>query len=353
MILNKLQGRATGIGSLPHRDPGEALELVFDTFKEIPHWPQLPRRGSVEGLARQYLANLLRRNLISIRPNGTPYFCLEDPGWEKRCLEYYELLLSGDDDARNREFAFTGENAAGFHTFVERCSWGLPPEALCLKGQVTGPVTVGFMVTDPAGKPAFYIPSLREIIVKTLAAAARWQVEQLKTFGLPAVLFVDEPALYNYGTSTAVGLGRPEIEASMEEIFSDIRSAGGVVGMHSCAGNDWSLVAGLPLDIMSFDAYEYFSSLLVYSDHLNPFFERGGLLAWGIVPSSEKVRSEKVSSLERLLVSQREALFRRGVDENHLQSRYLLTPSCGTGTLSPDLAARIYYLTASLTDRIA
>jgi len=108
-----------------------------------------------------------------------------------------------------------------------------------------------------------------------LAAAACWQARQLQAFGSPALIFVDEPALYHYGTSTAVGLGRPEIEASLEEIFTAVRSTGGLTGLHSCAGNDWSLVTGLSLDIINFDAYDYFSSLLVYSDLLNPLFHPG------------------------------------------------------------------------------
>ncbi|HPZ41791.1 MAG TPA: hypothetical protein PK700_05560 [Bacillota bacterium] len=353
MPLNNLCGRATGIGSTPHPNPAAALDLIFTYFKEIPHWPQLPRRGAAEGLARQYLGPLLKHGLISPRPNGTPYFCLDDPGWEKRCLDYYELLLAGENALQSSEFAFMEESAAGFYAFLERCARQPSPEALCLKGQVAGPITVGFRVTDPAGKPSFYDPSLREIIVKTLAAAACWQARQLQAFGSPALIFVDEPALYHYGTSTAVGLGRPEIEASLEEIFTAVRSTGGLTGLHSCAGNDWSLVTGLSLDIINFDAYDYFSSLLVYSDLLNPFFTRGGALAWGIVPSSEKAQSEELSSLQRLFESQVEALVKQGVDENYLRSRYLITPSCGAGTLSPDLTERVYYLTASLAERIS
>lgn len=352
MSLSNLYGRATGIGSMPHQDPDAALELIFTYFKEIPHWPQLPRRGTAEGLAPQYLSSLLKCGLILVRPNGTPYFCLDDPQWEKRCLDYYELLLAGESAIKSGEFAFTAESAAGFYAFLERCA-RQHQEPLYLKGQITGPLTVGFRVTDPAGKPSFYDPTLREIIVKTLAAAARWQVQQLQALGSPALIFVDEPALYNYGSSTAVALGRPEIEASLEEIFAAVRSAGGLTGLHSCAGNDWSLVTGLSLDIINFDAYDYFSSLLVYSEFLNPFFARGGALAWGIVPSSEKAESEELSSLQRLLESQLEALVKQGVDENYLRSRYLITPSCGAGTLSPALTERIYCLTASLAERIS
>lgn len=353
MALSELLGRATGVGSLPHRDPAAALELIFTYFKAIPHWPQLPGRGAEEGLARQYLAILLERGLIALRPNGAPYFTSDEPGWEERCLDYYELLLAGDGAPGESAFALAGESAAGFHAFQGYLSRRPPPEAVALKGQLTGPVTVGFMVTDPAGKPAFYDPSLRELLVKTLAAAARWQTGRLRALGFPALIFIDEPALYNYGSSMAVGLGRREIEASMAEVIGAVRAAGGAAGLHSCAGNDWSLVAGLPLDVINFDAYDYFSSLLVYSDALNPFFARGGVLAWGIVPSSEKARSESPASLLELLESRMEALLKKGVAERYLRRRYLITPSCGTGALSPDLAGGIYRLTAALADRIS
>lgn len=352
MPPSNLYGLATGIGSMPFTDPDDALNLIFTYFKEIPHWPQLPRRGPGEGLAPQYLAPLLKHGLIAVHPNGTPYFCLDDPQWEKRCLDYYELLLTGESAIKSGEFAFAAESAAGFYAFLERCA-RQPLEALYLKGQIAGPITVGFRVTDPAGKPSFYDPTLREIIVKTLAAAACWQVRQLQALGRPVIIFVDEPGLYNYGSSTAVALGRPEIEASLEEIFTAVRSAGGITGLHSCAGTDWSLLTGLSLDLINFDAYEYFPSLLVYGAVLDPFFARGGALAWGIVPASDKVLQEDLSSLQRLLESQMEALVKQGAGEPYVRSRYLITPACGTGTLSKAVTERIYRLTASLAERIS
>ena len=40
--------------------------------------------------------------------------------------------------------------------------------------------------------------------------------------------------------------------------------------LHSCAGTDWSLLTGLSLDLINFDAYEHFPSLLVYGAVLDP-----------------------------------------------------------------------------------
>jgi hypothetical protein len=41
-------GATTDIGSLPHTDVDEALDLVAATCPEVPYWPQLPRTGRRE-----------------------------------------------------------------------------------------------------------------------------------------------------------------------------------------------------------------------------------------------------------------------------------------------------------------
>ena len=36
-------GMATGIGSLPHTDPAEAVNVLLERLEDAPFWPQLPR----------------------------------------------------------------------------------------------------------------------------------------------------------------------------------------------------------------------------------------------------------------------------------------------------------------------
>jgi hypothetical protein len=348
--LEQMFGLATGLGSLPHGSPKDAMELIFTYCRHIPHWPQLPRRSAAEGFVAQYLAPLIKQGIVAIKAGGSPYFNQDDARWEERCLSFYELLL--DDSASALEpFAFPPEAAAGFYAFTAGKEY-IPDEAVCLKGQLSGPVTVGFQVTDARGTPSFYTPSLREILVKTLTAQARWQAARLKALSLPALLFIDDPGLYNYGSSNAVGLGRPEIQASLQEIIEAVRAEGCFTGVHCCAATDWSLLFELPLDLVSFDAYDYFPSLQVYAEDLECFLERGGALAWGIVPSSEKAWQEDSTSLQRLLEEKMAALAWQGVSEERLRSQYIITPACGTGTLDAGLAERIYRLTSQLAGRL-
>ena len=41
---------ATGIGSLPFKEPKEACRVILDTFRAIPFWPQLT--SWIEGSVR-------------------------------------------------------------------------------------------------------------------------------------------------------------------------------------------------------------------------------------------------------------------------------------------------------------
>ena len=352
MPLERLYGLATGIGSLPHSSPAEALQLIFTSFKEIPHWPQLPRRSADEGFVAQYLQPLLTREIIAVNQNGSPYFCATKPGWDERFLNFFELLLAASPpEAEESEFAMTQEAAAGFYAFLEK-GGSLPSATRCVKGQISGPVTAGFFVADQDGRPAFYSDMLRELLAGTLARQAAWQVQRLAALGYPVLLFIDDPGIYSYGSSSAVGLGKREIQESLLKVIEGIHGKGALAGGHCCAGADWSLLLELPLEMLSFDAYSYFPSLLVYSDALISFLTGGGVLAWGIVPTSEAVLQESSASLLERLEQNMESLVKKGVPEDRLKKQLIITPSCGAGTLTIELAERIYRLAAELSSKI-
>lgn len=343
--------RATGIGSMPHLSANGAIKIIKKNLHHIPHWPQLPRRDPAEGLILQYLTPLMDAGLVSLKPGltRTPFFEEDNHRWDERVLRYYEMLVGiGEEQLLGEEspFAFARGAAEGFFRFLNE-DWDLPRTGM-VKGQLSSPVTVGLQVTDQGGSPAFYNDQLRELLVKTLTFHARWQVKQLSRFSRPVLLFIDDPGVYGYGTSGYVALGREDIQGSLREVINGIKGDGGVAGIHCCAGADWSLMLELPFDLISFDAYDYFPSLLVYAGELSAYLDRGGGLAWGIVPTSEKIDGEDADSLYTNLQNKIEILVSHGVDREKLQKQLLLTPSCGAGTLSEEQAERVYRVLAQL-----
>lgn len=344
--------QAAGIGSLPYLEPGPALDLIFKTTPVIPHWPQLPKRGHQEHFVYQSLAPLVRLGLIKENPGGMPAFTDADAGWTDRLTDFYSLYLeaeAGDGEAL-AAFAIPREAGIGFYALLEYLEQKGPGEARFLKGQVAGPITAGLYLTDSAGRSSFYDPQLRDLIVKTTAMQACWQARELGRFNLPVLVFVDDPALAAYGTSTHVALKRDDLLAALAGVVAGIEAGSGLPGAHSCSGVEWPVFFEAGYRILSFDAYNYFTSLQVFASDVAAFIAQGGVLAWGIVPTYEQAWQETPATLAAKLQEQVGELARRGVDRERLCRQALVTPSCGTGVLEEDLAEHIYGLMAAVAE---
>lgn len=347
-------GLPAAIGSLPYDSPEPALALIERTLPEIPHWPQLPLRGTQEGFVLQNLNLLLETGILEYDAEKEKIVCAVDAAdWPDRLAAFYMLYLAveeGDDAALDR-FTMPPEAAAGFFAFLERIrAGGWKP--LCLKGQVVGPLTAAFQLTDRAGRPAYYDEQVRDVIVKNLALSARRQAAQLAAFGHKALVFIDEPGISIYGQSSYITVTREMIMEDMNAVIAGIRAGGALAGIHSCAAVDWGLLFESDTSVVSLDAYGYFDSMLPFRAELKAFLSRGGVVAWGIVPTSEAARDETVESLTDRLNGIWDGLAGRGISRDVLVRRALVTPACGTGTLPVDLAERIYDLTAGVSARV-
>ena len=346
-------GMATAIGSLPFLDVEEAVDFVFAKLPEIPHWPQLPQRSGLEGLIRQYSSPLLAFGLMEDR-EGSLRFVEDRDDWGERLTGYYEAALreappdAGGLEAaaeeEDKRFALPRDVAPGFHAYVHRAKCRRGGEIKFLKGQVTGPLTMGLQITDSQGRPSFYSPELREVMLEALVLQALWQVREMQKCGCPAIIFFDEPSLYSYGQSTTVGISGEAITASYAYLAARVQEAGALVGMHACAGVEWSLVMKTGLDIINADVYNYFPSLLLAAEDLDDFLKRGGTLAWGLIPTGSDVERETAAGLWGIFRDCCKKLAARGVDAALLQKQWLLTPTCGSGSVSPAQAGMSYAL---------
>ena len=216
----------TGVGSLPHLDPRAAVALVLTRFREIPYWPQLPRRTPLEHMYPQYAAALPGASVVGDRLTMRSGEALL-PDAEA----FYETFLSGDLSP----FAVPEERAAGLHALLAAGVGPFP----AVKGQVTGPVSFGLMVCDREKKPVFYDPVGRDVLVKYLLRVAQWQASQLRRLSGTVILTLDEPYLASVG-SAIVSLPREEVIAALDEIFDGL--SGVLCGIHCCANTDWGLV---------------------------------------------------------------------------------------------------------------
>lgn len=326
---------ATGVGSLPLTNPREACGLIFHHLPEAPHWPQLPKAGPHEGMIDQFLEGMPG----IIEEEGKAYLRALEPyeEWE----QFYQSYEGGDLEA----FAIGAERAQGLTAFLEEIGRREPPPFI--KGQVTGPVTLGLSLKEQGGAAAFFNPDLRDMLVKLVAMKARWQEETFRRL-LPqaeTIIFLDEPILSSYG-SAFMNVSREEIIRALRESTALMQ---GLKGVHICGNTDWPMIMEAGLDIIDFDAYYYLTSFLLYAGPLREFLEGGGVVGWGIVPTDEEaLTAENPSALAQRLKGAMDQLVQEGVPQALLAEHALITPSCGTGSLSEAGMRTAYQMTAEV-----
>ncbi len=351
----KPQCMATGIGSVPHTDPDEAVRFILSYFPEAPNWPQVPSRGTQEGFINQFTAPLIELGIV-LENNGKQYFDTQQAQWGERLARFYELYMAameGDTEALEF-FKFPEVSASGYYAFIRYLEKNGTGSARYLKGQISGPLTLGLAMTDQDRRAIYYNSQARDVLIKTLELQGLNQAKTLGQYGLPVMLFVDDPGLYASGQSTFITLKREEIITELDSIYETIRGTGALAGTHSCSGMDWSILFESNVDIVSFDAFEYFSTVVSYMDEMKGFLNRGGVLAWGLVPTSaETVSAQTVDSLEKLWEERIHYLVDKGIDRQSLYDQALITPTCGTGTVDMDTAVRVHNLTRELAARIS
>ncbi|MCX7839121.1 MAG: methionine synthase [Anaerolineae bacterium] len=332
-------GLATGIGSLPHTDARAAVRVTLENFSELPYWPQLPKRDFRENMYAQF-----SEGLVGIQMDLAHEWMglVKDDTVMDQVEAFYARYLEENPDL----FAVSEEYAAGLYAL--RDEQATLARARWIKGQVTGPISFGLKVVDQTLKPMLYDDTLRDVLVKHITRKAQWQEKFLSALGTP-IVFIDEPSLALIGASV-VALNRDEVVRDLEEIFSALHC---LTGTHCCGNTDWGMLLQTSVDIISFDAYNYAENLALFADDVKRFLERGGVLAWGIVPTvEEQIANESVASLEARLDAAMQLLARKGIDRALLLERALITPACGLGTVSVAAAERALMLTRQLAERV-
>ena len=334
----------SGVGSLPHTNGEEALDWILKSVPRAPHWPQLPRLGAEHSFIVQFLNVLIETGVIA--DLKSPKFQVEASDWAERMTAFYTLYfeaIEGDEPALER-FGFSLQGGAGFEVFCRNLERHGTREAVLLKGQLSGPLTVGMQIMDINKRSSYYNDSLRDMLVKTLALHAEWQTKRLRQFGLPVLMSIDDPGLFAFGAATHVTITREQLIEDLNVIVEGIIRQGGISSVHVCAGMDWTLLFDSKVQVVNFDAYDYMQSMMASAEPLNRFLARGGILSWGIVPTNPIAWEENAESLKHNLEEKIEELIKRGVDESLLRQQSMLTPSCGTGALQKDLAEHVYKL---------
>jgi hypothetical protein len=305
-------GAVTGIGSLPLASITSAIRSVAEFSPEVPFWPQLPQLSERESIVGQGLG--IVGDLIEPRNDGYGY---QVKGG--RLDSVLEILHRSSGE-------LTPENAAGFSAFEEALSSGLFRSAVAVKGQIEGPITLSAYLFHQ-GRPFLSDPALFAAIAFHVSQIICWQIDRLKSTGLPVLLFVDEPALC-LEAPVANAVSEEQRLNALAITLEDARVRGAYAGLHCCADRPFERMCRAKPDIISFDAHEGLD--LFFADwHALDFVNQGGTVAYGIVPTRPGLNAVDSASI---FVRWLKAASLVG-DPQKFAQRAMITATCGLGLL--------------------
>jgi hypothetical protein len=169
-----------------------------------------------------------------------------------------------------------------------------------------------------------------------------------KTGVQETLIVLNEPYLASLGSSV-VPVDKETVKSGWEDIASLVK---GGLGIHCCSNTDWEFVLGLNPSVVSFDAYATAKEFLLYADTITGYMERGGVVAWGIVPADSRIFStETTESLYRKYSDIRTQLCTR-MSEQLFDAQSLITPSCGIRFADRTAACSIMQAATEISHRI-
>lgn len=344
--------KCMAIGSLPHKNVEAAMLLVEENFNEIPFWPQLPKYNKNEDMILQFLENVpglvIEPEKIYLENESDDFF----EQLESLFMDYEEIVSDLSSESLQK-YAISEANSSTIPTFLKIVKRTKPEFA---KGQIVGPFTLATTLTDVGKKCVFYDETLREVVVKILSLKALWQINEIKKANESTIpiIFIDEPSISQLGTSAFITISKEEVVGIIKEVSDLIKANGAVSAIHCCGKCDWSVPIECEVDIINLDGFFFAQNLSIFSNELKPYLQNGGIIAWGVVPTLDKEALEQ-TNIDKMIEKFEEAigyLVKKGIDKDLLINQSMVTPSCGAGSLTVELAQKAMKLTNELSSRL-
>lgn len=326
------------IGSFPHTNSKQITSLIIRTLTKYPMWAQLPNKSFKESMYVQYSEGI---PFFSINESET-HISFSNPENDPETL--MEFIESAENKNKNK-FAISESFASGLYEFYQNKN-NLSSEIEAVKGHITGPFSFALAVPDENKRASWFDLNLRDIIKTGLAMKALWQIEFLKQIYDEVVLFIDEPYLASVG-SGMTAIDKNEVKEEIASFITNIKSEYPDItaGVHCCGNTDWSIILDSPADILSYDAYTYGESILSYKEDLMKFIKRGGKIAWGIIPTSQIINGLSEADIISQLTILLKEMEKAGFGKEEIRNFSLISPACGTGSLTESEAEKILLIT--------
>ncbi|WP_328650654.1 methionine synthase [Micromonospora sp. NBC_00330] len=310
-------GAATGIGSLPGTDIGEAQRVVLGELPELPHLPELPARGPGADMIGRSAGLLVE---LPVEVYAGRWRVAPRPGRDLRRAR----------DLMERDLDQLAEQAEGY--------------AGPIKVQAAGPLTLAASLELPIGGRMLRDPGAVRDLTGSLAEGLRAHVAAVAR-RLPqasVLLQLDEPSLPTVlagrvPTESGLGAYRAVDSVDAAALLRTVVEAVGVPTLVHCCAPD------VPLELIRSTgavAVALDLDLVTKLDPLGEAIDAGlGLLA-GAAPTRPPSAGGAPTSAQ-IADRVRQVWDRLGFPRRQLAEQVVVTPACGLAGATPEYARAV------------
>ncbi|WP_433267514.1 methionine synthase [Micromonospora vinacea] len=310
-------GAATGIGSLPGTDIGEAQRVVLGELPELPHLPELPARGPGADMIGRSAGLLVE---LPVEVYAGRWRVAPRPGRDLRRAR----------DLMERDLDQLAEQAEGY--------------AGPIKVQAAGPLTLAASLELPIGGRMLRDPGAVRDLTGSLVEGLRAHVAAVarRLPGASVLLQLDEPSLPTVlagrvPTESGLGAYRAVESVDAAALLRTVVEAVGVPTLVHCCAPD------VPLELIRSTgavAVALDLDLVTKLDPLGEALDAGlGLLA-GAAPTRPPSAGGAPTSAQ-IADRVRQVWDRLGFPRRQLAEQVVITPACGLAGATPEYARAV------------
>ncbi len=342
---------STAIGSMPFADIEKAIDISVNCL-DAPIWPQMSHYGLNEQMEIQYSEGIPR--IVTDREKGRMF--IDTTGdYSEEFAVFYEAYMAAIESPANSgdlsNIAISPDFSKGIYALESRLKTR-DTKLPFVKVQTTGPCSFSLTITDQDKRAIYYNEEFRDIVIKAMAMKCRWQIQKFSPYAEKIICFIDEPILSAFGSSTYISVKREDVVAHLQEVIDAVHQENALAGIHCCGNTEWSILIDAGIDIINFDAFGYGETIAMYPEHVKKHLENGGMLAWGIVPTSSAIKEQTVDSLEAHFEKLIDFLASKDISKQLITEQAIITPSCGTGSMNIEDAEKVFDMVKQLTARM-
>ncbi|MEU1585378.1 methionine synthase [Micromonospora sp. NPDC005710] len=310
-------GAATGIGSLPGTDIGEAQRVVLGELPELPHLPELPARGPGADMIGRSAGLLVE---MPVEVYAGRWRVAPRPGRDLRRAR----------DLMERDLDQLAEQAEGY--------------AGPIKVQAAGPLTLAASVELPIGGRLLRDPGAVRDLTGSLAEGLRAHVAAVarRLPGASVLLQLDEPSLPTVlagrvPTESGLGAYRAVESVDAAALLRTIVEAVGVPTLVHCCAPD------VPLELIRSTgavAVALDLDLVTKLDPLGEALDAGLGLFAGAAPTRPPSAGGAPTSAQ-IADRVRQVWDRLGFPRRQLAEQVVVTPACGLAGATPEYARAV------------